>query len=213
MSKVSFILTFIFSFFHFLAFSQEHQLHQINGTVTNVKHEPIPFAHILIKNKRMGKVAMYNGKYSFVAEEGDTVLFSSVGYKTGRFIIPLKHENKFIDHIQILIADTIYLKEAQVFPWKDYNEFRKDFIEMDYVDDDMEKAYRNLAMIPEQIRLYGDEMPATVNGSHRVFMNHIAYDKMYYAGQSQPIKILDIMAWSKFFEAWKRGDFKKKKFY
>ncbi|MFH2142558.1 MAG: carboxypeptidase-like regulatory domain-containing protein [Bacteroidota bacterium] len=213
MSKILIISILLLFVLYEPACAQEHKFYQINGIVTNVKHDPIPFVHILIKNKRMGKVGGYNGKFSFIAEYGDTVLFSSIGYKTGRYIVPLKNDEKFIEHIQILINDTIHLKEAVVFPWKNYQEFKKDFVEMDYIDDDMEKAYKNLAMISEQLRLYGDEMPAAPNACYRVFMNQMVYDKMYYAGQSQPIKIFDIIAWSQFFEAWKRGDFKKKKFY
>ena len=35
--------------------------------------------------------------------------------------------------------------------------------------------------------------------------------KFYYAGQAPPQNIFNLFAWVKFIEAWKRGDFKKRK--
>jgi hypothetical protein len=33
----------------------------------------------------------------------------------------------------------------------------------------------------------------------------------YYIGQTPPMQIFSPIAWKEFFDAWKRGDFKKKK--
>jgi hypothetical protein len=35
--------------------------------------------------------------------------------------------------------------------------------------------------------------------------------KLYYFGQQQPFSILNPFAWAKFIQAWKNGDFKRKK--
>jgi hypothetical protein len=35
-------------------------------------------------------------------------------------------------------------------------------------------------------------------------------DQLYYAGQLPPQNILNPIAWAKFIQAWKNGDFKKK---
>ena len=35
--------------------------------------------------------------------------------------------------------------------------------------------------------------------------------KYYYAGQAPPQNIFNVFAWAQFIEAWKRGDFKRKK--
>jgi hypothetical protein len=41
------------------------------------------------------------------------------------------------------------------------------------------------------------------------FRNQAA--KAYYAGQTPPMQVFNPAAWADFIQAWKRGDFKKKK--
>jgi hypothetical protein len=36
------------------------------------------------------------------------------------------------------------------------------------------------------------------------------YTRMYYAGQYPSISLLNPVAWAKFIQAWKNGDFKRK---
>jgi len=188
-------------------FGQDRKFHQIEGKIKNTQYKALPFAHILIQNKRMGKISNYDGSFTLIAEAGDTIIFSSVGYKKGRYIVPMDAEEKILFHIQIMLTDTIELKEAIIFPWDTYEEFKQDFIEMEMQDDDVERAYRNLAMIEKQMILYGDELPVAPNAAHRIFMDENVYSKKYYAGQSQPMKILDVMAWSEFYKTLKFSAF------
>ncbi|GAB4284046.1 MAG: hypothetical protein Kow0068_09040 [Marinilabiliales bacterium] len=171
----------------------------------------IPFAHIHVINKHMGKVGNADGSYALVTEVGDTIIFSSVGYKKRIFIVPKTDDDIAITYNPILIEDTIKLKTAIVYPWSTYEELKRDFITMQLVDDDVEKAFKNIAMMQKQLVENPDDFPASPNASYRLFMNQTVYDKMYYSGQSQPMKIFDIMAWAQFFEALKNGDFKYKK--
>jgi len=53
-------------------------------------------------------------------------------------------------------------------------------------------------------------MPALPEVCYRLFLNENVYNKMYYAGQNQPVSLFNVVAWAKFFEALKNGDFKKK---
>lgn len=191
-------------------YSQKYQAVQIDGKITNLKNEAIPFAHILIKNYNKGTISNYKGEFSFVTFTCDTLEFSSVGYKKAKYIIPCNPENKIIDINIILASDTIMLEEAQVFPWNTYKDFKEDFLNMDFVEDDVERAYANLAMTEKQMIFNEDNLPPLPGASHRLFMAQNVWDKKYYAGQSQPISIFNVVAWAQFFEALKNGDFKQK---
>src|ERR1700739_3509765 len=64
------------------------QLFQFSGMVLE-KHalHPVPFTAIIIKGTAHGTICDYSGYYSFVAQPGDTVLFSSVGYRISPYVI------------------------------------------------------------------------------------------------------------------------------
>ena len=47
----------------------------------------IPYAHIVVRGTSKGTISNYQGVFSFVAEPGDSVLFSAIGYKTELFVI------------------------------------------------------------------------------------------------------------------------------
>ena len=207
------IYTILFLLFTAKLFSQDIKVVQIDGRISNTLNERLPFVHILIKNKNRGTVSNYKGEFSFVTEVCDTLIFSSIGYKRSIYVVSCNTENKIININKIMLQDTIMLKEALVLPWDTYEEFKRDFINMDYIDDDMERAYKNFAIAEEQMIFNGDDMPALPGACYRMFLETNVYNKMYYAGQSQPISLFNVAAWAKFFEALKNGDFKRKSKY
>jgi hypothetical protein len=76
----------------------------------------IPFANVLSSNSKTATTSNYNGFFSFVAAKGDTILFTAVGYKDARYIIPGDlTENKY-SVIQLMSRDTIYLTETIIYP-------------------------------------------------------------------------------------------------
>jgi DNA-binding transcriptional regulator/RsmH inhibitor MraZ len=204
------IYTILFLLFSAKLFSQDIKIVQIDGRISNILNERLPFVHILIKNKNMGTVSNYKGRFSFVTEVCDTLIFSSIGYKRSIYVVPCNTENKIININKIMLQDTIMLHEVLVLPWDTYEEFKRDFINMDYVDDDMERAYKNFAITEEQMIFNKDDMPALPEVCYRLFLNENVYNRMYYAGQNQPVSLFNVVAWAKFFEALKNGDFKKK---
>ncbi|AVR46487.1 SusC/RagA family TonB-linked outer membrane protein [Christiangramia fulva] len=54
----------------------------ISGTVTNTNGEPLLGVTVQIKNKNQGVNTNLDGDYSIYASPGDTLIFSSIGYKT-----------------------------------------------------------------------------------------------------------------------------------
>jgi hypothetical protein len=67
---------------------------QFSGvTITADSLNPVPYAHIVVKNSPRGTVSDSYGYFSFVAHIGDTVLFDALGYKPATFIIP-RHDHQ-----------------------------------------------------------------------------------------------------------------------
>jgi hypothetical protein len=166
---------------------------------------PIPFASIMIVNTHRGTVSDYYGFFSFVAREGDTIEFSSLGYKKAYFVIPDSLTDNKYSIIQRMLRDTIQLQEAIIYPWPSREQFREAFLKLQVPDDDLERAKRNLAM--EELRERARHMPMDGSMNFRNTM-HSEYTRLYSAGQLPMNNLLNPLAWASFIKAWKNGDFK-----
>ena len=205
---------FTFLFVSFLAFNaiaqndSKEELIQFSGIIiTGDSLNPVPFATIIVKNTLRGTTSDYFGYFSFVAQPLDTIVFSSIGFKKSEFIVPdTLNENRY-SLIQMLQNDTVMLDEAIVYPWPTQDQFKQAFLNLDIPDDALEIARKNLR--EEQLSARAESMPMSANMNFRYQMQQRT-NQMYYAGQFVPNNLLNPMAWAKFIEAWKRGDFKRK---
>ena len=188
--------------------SSEQDLIQFSGIiVTGDSLNPVPFANIIVKNTHRGTMSDYYGYFSFVAKPLDTITFSSIGYKKSTFIVPDSLNDSRYSLIQMLQSDTILLDEAVVYPWPTQEQFKTAFLNLDIPDDDLEIARKNLS--DEQLAARFEAMPMNGSMNFRLQMQQRT-NQIYYAGQYVPNNLLNPIAWAKFVEAWKRGDFKRK---
>jgi hypothetical protein len=183
---------------------------QFSGAVvTGDSLRPIPFTHIIDRNTGFGTISDYYGYFSFVARKGDTIVFSAVGFKKGEFIIPdTIHSNRYT-LFQVMTSDTVYLSETVIYPWPTREQFREAFLNLEIPDDDMEIARKNLARYELYVRAQAMPMDGSMNYRHYIDQQ---VSKLYYAGQTQPISLLNPFAWAQFIQAWKDGKFKRKKY-
>lgn len=187
---------------------KDHDLVQFSGlVVTGDSLIPVPFTNILIKNRRRGTSSDYHGFFSFVAHKGDTILFSAMGFKNSKYVIPDTITTRRYSMVQMMSSDTILLTETVIYPWPSREQFREAFIKTRPPDDDLVVAQRNLERL--EMRDRARAMPMDGGQNYRQFMQQQT-DRLYYYGQSPPISIFNPFAWAKFFDAWKNGDFRKK---
>jgi len=200
-----FALPVILVLFYFTsAAAQEKRLVQLSGTVKNELLQPMPFAHILVLNSYRGAITNNFGNFSLVVEEADSVLISSVGYKRKYIEVPRNLPSNFLTIEVILQVDTIAISEARIYPWKNYEEFREAFVNLNLPDEDSERARRNIALIRTQI-IMDHEPSARANFQHIMEQQ---YQQTFIQGQLPSYQLLNPFAWAKFFQALKRGDFK-----
>jgi hypothetical protein len=155
-----------------------------------------------------GTISDYSGYFSFVARKNDTIRFSAVGFKDERFIIPDTIHNNRYTIFQVMTTDTIYLSETVIYPWPSKEAFKEAFLNLEIPDDDYQIALRNLEL--SQLQERAENMPMDGSMNYQNYIDN-TISKYYYAGQLQPITILNPFAWAKFIKAWKEGKFKRKK--
>lgn len=187
----------------------DEQLVQFSGMVLDGTTEqllPLPYTNIYIKESNRGTYSDFKGFFSMVAKKGDIVEFSAVGYKTVQFVIPDSLEDNRFSMVQLMTMDTINLPEAVVFPWPSRDHTRLDFLAMDITPELQAKAMENL--MSEKILSMTNQLPMDANENADYYLRKQATD-FYYIGQTPPMQIFSPLAWKNFFDAWKRGDFKK----
>lgn len=188
---------------------QERKLIQFSGVIVSADSlKPVPFCNIIIKGKNRGTISDYYGYFSFVAQKGDTVQFSSIGFKKARFVIPDSLAGKAYSLIQTMSADTVMLAEAVVYPWPTKEQFRQAFLDLRLPDDDMVFAQRNLEQAAMKERIEAMGMDGSMNFRYAMQQRTA---QLYHAGQLPPNNLLNPIAWYKFIKAWQEGAFKRKK--
>jgi hypothetical protein len=181
---------------------------QFSGAVvTGDSLHPVPFTHIIDHNTSFGTISDYYGYFSFVARKGDSITFSAIGFKKGLFIIPDTIKSNRYTLFQVMNTDTIYLNETVIYPWPTKEQFKEAFLALELADDDMEIARKNLDRYDLYVR--AEAMPMDGSMNYRNYIDQTV-NKLYYAGQTQPISILNPFAWAQFIKAWQDGKFKRK---
>lgn len=167
----------------------------------------LPYTTISVKGTSRGTYSGIDGFFSLVALEGESVVFSRIGYKTIEYLIPDTLKSNLYSIIQIMSKDTILLPETVIYPWPSREHFKIEFLAMDVTDAVREQARENLSM--ETMYELRKNLPPDGSETSQIYLREQAAN-YYSKGQFKPQQIFNPLAWKKFIEAWKRGDFKRK---
>ncbi|MEZ4804584.1 MAG: carboxypeptidase-like regulatory domain-containing protein [Bacteroidia bacterium] len=171
---------------------------------------PVPFANIYVQKRPYGTYSNLEGYFSFVARKGDTIVFSHVEFKRSTYVIPDTLTDFKYSIVKLLTQDTVNFPGVVVMPMPNRATFDHKFVTNEIPNDDIQRAKNNLereALKEQAFSMTGSDASEAYKQITRMYAQ-----KSYYAGgQIPPMNILNPFAWAQFFEAWKRGDFKRKK--
>ena len=186
---------------------RDNKLVQFSGVVVTADSLiPLPFVNIYDKGSGRGTVSDYYGFFSFVAMKGDTIVFSHLGFKKSYYVIPDTLSQNRYSLIQMMQTDTTWLPPAVVYPWPSKEQFARAFVELELPDDYISRAERNMQLAERKAK--SNMIQHDSEMAYRQAMMNERY-KLYYAGQLPASNLLNPVAWYKFVEAWKNGDFKR----
>lgn len=184
---------------------------QFSGMVLDGTTEeliPVPYTNVLVKGKGRGTYTDFNGFFSIVVEKGDVIEFSAVGYKTVEYHIPRDLKDNRYSLVQLMTQDIYNLPETVIMPWPSKEHFKLEFLAMDVTSEMEARALRNVAN--DNLARMRNAV-ASDGGEHANYYLREQSRNFYHIGQAPPMNIFNPIAWKQFFDAWKRGDFKKKK--
>ena len=181
---------------------------QINGiTITADSLRAVAGATVTVKNKYRGVISSDRGVFSIVCYKGDTLEFTSIGYRPKTYVVPVRIQGQYFSMIQLMVQDTFYLPETIVRPLPGKDNFDYAFKHWQIPDDQYEIARKNTDALT--LRALAFTMPRDGRENQAVYQAGLARSAIYY-GQVQPSQIFNPIAWAEFFEAWKRGDYRRR---
>lgn len=183
----------------------QNKLVQFSGIVTDADSNiVVPYVTITnVSNKQQKYAANYQGFFSFVANPGDTVMFSAVGFTSKTLVLPtIIADNRYTAMVQIK-SEIVYLKTVRVNPWATVEEFNKDFLSLKVADDDMAIAKKNLSR--QSINGMKLTLPRDAgeisNANYRY-----NFDRMMNVNMRQTNPLLNPFAWGKLMQEIFNGD-------
>jgi hypothetical protein len=181
---------------------------QINGVVmTSDSLRAVPDVTVFVKNKNRGVESGEMGVFSIVVYKGDTLQFSCVGFRSVEYVIPQNINGHYFSLIQLMTQDTLFLPETIIRPLPSREQFDYAFKHWKIPDDKYETARKNTNAL--MLRALAYSLPRDGRENQAAYQQIQSQAAVYY-GQQKPMNVFNPLAWAEFFEAWKRGDFRKK---
>ena len=181
---------------------------QFTGVIIGGKDSsPIPGAYVMISKANRGVVTNEYGYFSLSVLPGDSIMFSSIGYKKKYHVIPEKTEKTY-SVIVDLQEDVTQLSPVTIYPYPTEEIFKESFLAMQLPDEkDQQHMRRNLDKEQMNWMLSKSGMSANEN-----FRNYTNASLNYNANRNfNPTwSFLNPFAWAQFIKSVKNGDLKKK---
>ncbi|MEQ6167237.1 MULTISPECIES: carboxypeptidase-like regulatory domain-containing protein [unclassified Ekhidna] len=203
MRYILIFIFFVFALSETIAQEQNKKVIQFTGVVFGSDSTSVvPGTHVYIPKSGRGTTTNPYGFFSLPVLEGDSVIFSAVGFKRAYFIIP-KHDKESSLRVIIALQDDIkFLEEVEIRPYPTESMFKEALITMELPD---QKEYANIyqwlnAQYMSEAYL---DIPASPNANHQYYMQmqRQAYINRYSPPQNQ---LLNPFAWANFINSLKR---------
>jgi hypothetical protein len=168
----------------------------------------VPGVHIYVPKAGRGTTSNLYGYFSLPVLVRDSIVVSAVGYKKQHFIIPAD-KGPSITAIIELAEDTTYLPTIEVLPFPTEELFKEAILAMNLpMDPYANSNYLGDEVLAQMLR----NMPMDATTNYKVYMEQQFYQMHNRNSYQDPLMaITNPFAWSKFIQAIKRGDFKRKK--
>ncbi len=163
----------------------------------------LPYVTVYDNQLSEGTISDSVGYFSLDVFPKDTIVFSNVGYKTARFVVPDFLEGQQYSVVQGMVRDTIVLEEVLVYSLPTTSEFMESFSDrqLDF-EERTEDLRSELGAILEEDIILGKYQPT--NPTEGI-------TRMYNAqwGLVPPNNFLNPMRWSQFVKDLRRHNYSK----
>ena len=208
------ILLIVLNCYAFIGLAQQEQpkLVQFSGIIKNtVTNEIVPYVSIQnISYNNEFHAANHQGFFSFVAHPGDTIVLSSIGFRTAEIIVPDIEDSRYTALIK-MTADAIQLPAVRLLPWASVEEFNLAFMALDVADDDYLLAKKNLSR--QSLDALARTVPLSAGEIYNI-NSSIRHTEMSNQSLNQRMSnpLLNPFAWGKFIDHIRQGKESRKRY-
>lgn len=181
----------------------------VTGIINDEDNNPVSGVSIMSGKLRRGTISEQSGIYNIISIPGDTITFSALGLKHALLVVPSDIDSKQYTRDIILLSDTIAIKDVHIFPWNNYEAFKRAVLAEQKPRQDEINMYENLAAIQSSI-LNTYNYKVTPEAGFRMAMAQNNNASMY-KGQFPPNNLLNPFAWAKLINGIKNGMLKNQK--
>lgn len=206
--RISILVLAILLFFNSPLFAQEgtqeKTVIQFTGVIfTSDSLSIIPGVHVYVPRGGRGTTTNPYGFFSMPALEGDSVIFSAVGFERKYFIVPNHDADRSLKYIVYLEEDVTYLEEVEIFPYPSEATFKAAILAAELPN---QKNYDNLSawLSAEYMRTMYMELPASPAMNHRYFMQQ-QQNAEIYRFQPPQNTLINPFAWASFIRSIKQN--------
>ncbi|MEQ8472769.1 MAG: carboxypeptidase-like regulatory domain-containing protein [Marinoscillum sp.] len=178
------------------------QIIQFTGVIfTPDSSSVIPGVHVYVPAAGRGTTTNPYGFFSLPVQEGDSVVFSAVGFKRQFFIVPEHRKSSSLKMIFTMREDVTFLSEVEVFPYPTEEMFKAAVLAL---DDPNQRYYDNMDawLGSGYMSTAAANLPSNPGDNYRYFLQQQAQaNRNNY--QAPANNYLNPFAWARFIKSLK----------
>ncbi|XOV93038.1 MAG: carboxypeptidase-like regulatory domain-containing protein [Bacteroidota bacterium] len=197
MKKLLLYCSVLFLSLSLLAQEQEPKVIQFTGVIFGPDSVSIiPGVHVYVPKAGRGTTTNPYGFFSMPVLEGDSIIFSAVGFKKESYIVPKHDEDKSLRAIVTMQEDIAFLEEVEVFPYPSETMFKEAVLAVQ-LPNQQEISNMEAWLAQQYMREAYKNLPASPGANHRYFMDQQAQSiqNRYMRPQNN---LLNPFAWAQF---------------
>lgn len=179
---VSAVLLLILSSVSFDSVAQQQKrVIQLSGVVIDTTQGPVPGVYVYVPKAGRGTATNHVGFFSMPVVVGDSIVVSSVGYRTQYYIVP-HTANEYETIIVSMVQDVTYLREIEIVPYPTEEVFKEAILALNLPDPKIDQRNVNAELLalmikttpmsgPQNQKYYLDQWAATQNDKYMPVTN------------------------------------------
>lgn len=175
---------------------------QLTGVIfTPDSSSVIPGVHVYVPKAGRGTTTNPYGYFSMPVLEGDSVIFSSVGFKRQYYIVPEHKDDNSLKLIFTMEEDVTLLSEVEVFPYPTEEMFKAAILSMELPN---QRNYNNLNEWISADYMKSSYMPMTPDVAKRKYYEQMQ-GRQYQDNYMLPANnLLNPYSWASFIRSLKK---------
>lgn len=162
----------------------------------------VPGVHVYVPSAGRGTTTNPYGFFSMPVLEGDSVVFSAVGFERQHYIVPAHDKDFSLKVLITLKEDVTFLNEVEIFPYPTEAMFKEAVLSLELP---YQRQYDNMNAWLSQGYMssaYAD-LPASSNANHQYYMQ-MQMQALQNKYQAPANNYLNPFAWAKFINSLKK---------